>query len=403
MNPTHPIKFKSFSSGKLQRELKRRYKHASHAFRVRLNKILLKETTLEAAYGDQVQKLHPVPPETVSTPEVKQLPPFIRGLRHLQKDTYTTPDIFTTVLEGVLYSPKYNVILTRSREILVESVIPGTHYPLGHCDWSLLLQRNVEPIAGVCSLFRGSPYDYTHAIYENIPRVFLLNQPAYAGFEEIKILYPHEPALYDVEKFLLPKIAPPNAKLTPVLSDRLYYIEKLIFPSFLSRKGACYLPKPYLEALRTTVLPKRPSRKSHRIFISRVKRATSAKKRHLLNEEDLFDALQPFGFKRYVLEEMSMEEKVELFYDAETVIGAPGGGLAHILFSQQANVIALYPSRRDFWPYTYYFCKSLGHNLHYWFADESSLYSNFMANIPDVLELLSRFPSCWQELPIPSK
>lgn len=403
MNQIHPSQLKALYSKKLQRELKRRYKNASHAFRVRLNKILLKETTLEAAYGEQLQKLHPIPPETVSTPEVKQLPPFIKGLRHLQKDTYTTPDIFTTVLEGVFYSPRYNVILTRSREILLESVIPNTHYPLSHCDWSLLLQRNVEPIAGVCSLFRGSPYDYTHAIYENIPRVFLLNQPAYSRLEEIKILYPHEPALYDVERFLLPKIAPPNAKLTPVLNDRLYYIEKLIFPSFLSRKGACYLPKPYLETLRATVLPQRPSRQLHRIFISRVKRATSAKKRHLLNEEELFEALQPFGFRRYVLEDMSMEEKVELFYDAETVVGAPGGGLAHILFSHQANVIALYPSRRDFWPYTYYFCKSLGHDLRYWFADEPSLYSNFTANIPDVLELLLSFPSCSREPSIPSK
>ena len=360
--------------------------------RVATDEELIGVVTLEDIYGSNLKKLYPVPSETVSTSEVKQMhfmPWFEKRLQHLKEETYTTPEIFTTVLDGVLYCPENYVILTKSREVISESLVPDCMPSMrSFFNWGKIYQPEIEKISGYCSIFRAISNDYFHKLADNIPRVYLLNQPEYIDIDEIKLLCP-EP-IDEVESFLIPKIAPPNVKITSVPTDHLYYIEKLIFPSFLSRWGAPYLPTPYLEKLRTDVLPQRPRRKEKRIYISREKCASApVRKRHILNEEELFKALSKVGFERYVLEDISISDKIELFYDAEIVIGPHGAGMSHTMFSEQINVIDLFPNNLTS-PYICYLGKSLGHRYHFLCANASHSSGNFSVDVPEVLELLSK-------------
>ena len=48
-----------------------------------------------------------------------------------------------------------------------------------------------------------------------------------------------------------------------------------------------------------------------------------------------------WGFDSVRLEEMTFRQQVELFYEAEIVVGAHGAGLANILFSPRVKVIEL--------------------------------------------------------------
>ena len=89
-------------------------------------KDLLPVKRLADIYGSRLKKLYRVPSEIALTPEAKeiQLRSYLADLEYLHSDTYTTPPTYTTILKGVLYCPEYDLILTKSREIISESYIP---------------------------------------------------------------------------------------------------------------------------------------------------------------------------------------------------------------------------------------------------------------------------------------
>lgn len=360
-----------------------------------LIKILLPIINIEKEYGKQHRKLRPFPKEEVATPEVKIMPSFDTSFKHLEGDKFVSHDIFTTVLEGVLYEPGNGVVLTESRKILAESLYPNMDritiagaFLNKNFVLKRLFEKPVETISGYSSIYQGLPNGYYHKIIDLVPRCYLLNQSEYSNIDDIKLLYV-EPSS-ETEKLLVPKLIPPNVQLTALKPGRLYYLEKLILPTYLTQFGSGYLPTPYLENLRDRVLPKRPSKRSNRVYISRAKSASQLKKRHILNEEDLFNALEKRGFKLYQLEDYSLEEKIEIFYDAEIVVGTHGSGLSHIVFSEQVKVLE-FQIMGKMQTYFYYLCKALDHNYRYWCAGKSNTRENFSVDVHKITRLLDNW------------
>jgi capsular polysaccharide biosynthesis protein len=65
-------------------------------------------------------------------------------------------------------------------------------------------------------------------------------------------------------------------------------------------------------------------------------------KRKLVNEDELVDLLISNGYEEIFTENLSTIEKIQMFSKAETVIGAIGGGLCNVLFSNEnTQLIAL--------------------------------------------------------------
>ncbi|MBO9998485.1 MAG: glycosyltransferase family 61 protein [Cyanobacteria bacterium SID2] len=356
--------------------------------------LLLETTTVEKEYG----KDHPIyrlPKETISTPEVKQMPTFDDPFQYLEGETYTTHDIYSSVVEGVLFEPGNGLVMTQSRKIFAESMYPNMDKITV---WGAFLNKSfikrkffeqpVETISGYTSIYQGLPNGYYHKFIDLVPRCFLLDRPEYRELDEIKLLYADPTA--EAEEIIVPKIVPENTKLVKLEPGRLYYLEKLILPTFLTQFGSGYLPKAYIQKVRETCLPNRPSAQNKRIYISRSKSASGLKKRHILNEEELFAELQKFGFERYILENYTLEEKIELFYDAETVVGAYGGGITHILFSPNVNVLELQVMAK-MQTYYYYLAKALGHPFEFVCSDKANNRENFSVDIPAVVEILKKW------------
>ena len=64
--------------------------------------------------------------------------------------------------------------------------------------------------------------------------------------------------------------------------------------------------------------------------------------RRCVNEDALVEMLEDYGFEEVFCEDLSMEEKIGLFRNAEVVIGPIGGGLSNILFCKpETNVISI--------------------------------------------------------------
>lgn len=354
-----------------------------------LNRNLVRFITLEDLYGDNLKKQQFLEPEIIATPELKQLPSLRTEIvplgKELQTENYTTSDVYTTVVDKVLYCPEFEVILTPNRKIISESCLFANlaTRQKPSLSWTKVFGIKVEKISGYCSVFRNRRR-FAHTLIHNIPRCYLLNQSEYeySSINEIKLLCSER--LTDVENFFIPKLIPSNVRITPVPYGRLYYIEKLIFCSFLCPPLAGYLPSQYLERFRAEFLPRRSSRKNRRIFISREK----AHVRHILNEEELFGRLSRFGFEKYFPEDMPVSEQIELFYDAQIVVGTHGAALSNIIFSDKITVLELNPTNA-LTPFFYYLSKSLGHSHYFWFGNEAKFHINYRVNVQKVMEVLS--------------
>ncbi|WP_052738853.1 glycosyltransferase family 61 protein [Pontibacter korlensis] len=64
------------------------------------------------------------------------------------------------------------------------------------------------------------------------------------------------------------------------------------------------------------------------LYISR----SDSKIRNVLNEKELLQELEPYGFKTVVSSELSIKEKIKLFSKAKVVLGATGAGLISMFF-----------------------------------------------------------------------
>ena len=141
-------------------------------------------------------------------------------------------------------------------------------------------------------------------------------------------------------------------------------VNKLVVPSFrreqdLISPAACrWLRERTVNNL--PVLTNEEVSFSPRIYISRSK--VSA--RQVINEDKLLEALTPFGFVAYTLENMSYTDEVRLFSQAEIVVAPHGAGLTNIIFAKNdLIVIDLFGSYGS--PCFFFLANALGFNYGY--------------------------------------
>jgi hypothetical protein len=295
----------------------------------------------------EAEKLHHAPGCTIETKDLLTFPIWPQA-KFLQRAAYSTPEDYVAIIRDGLYCPQNNVVATSSRKIVAETVdkkaLNGTP----------AFDRERGHIAGKATLLRSPGRAYYHVIVDRLPRLLALERLPYSEFGEIQLLCPGGPSR--LESFLLSRIPPKNFRVVTPTPDCLYSVEEFIFTPFKTRRLAGYIPEPYLTQFRTLILPDRPSRRNRRILISRENQSH----RKISNNDELSSALKSLGFELVIPEELSMEEEIELFYDAEAVVGAHGSGITNIAFSDQTAVLELFPT----WymvPSFYFLSKALGH------------------------------------------
>ena len=217
-------------------------------------------------------------------------------------------------------------------------------------------------IAGTVAVITGIYDDcYYHWMADTIGRLLLLESQ---NIEFDYLFAPtHKPYMIESLELLginRDKIIDSYKKNTYIEAD------ELIVPSFVNRTDPAIIIASYpsleiINLLRHKILPKiesllatNPEFLSKRIFISR----KDANTRKLTNEDDLFEQLEPYGFQRYCLGELSFLEQVTLFNYADVIVGLHGAGLVNLIFSQPGtHVIEIFQARADA---TYWY---MGQNL----------------------------------------
>ena len=147
------------------------------------------------------------------------------------------------------------------------------------------------------------------------------------GYQQSAIAVSHRPkqCLPHFVDPLLSFIAPERPKLTALAiassTSCRFALQQHDSDVFVSPAQLKWLRTICLSRLRSSCRPWR------RIYLSRA----NAKTRRCLNEEQLIQALAPFGFQPYCLESLPVEEQLRLFSESTVVLGPHGAGFANMI------------------------------------------------------------------------
>lgn len=196
--------------------------------------------------------------------------------------------------------------------------------------------------------------NYYHFLYDTLPYLYIYLEIK-KNIPELKLLvnYPNKNKK-DFYKFnieFLEKII--DMKDLIIHSDSNIYCQFLIGSSLTHGGYSNNQPRNEINQIyeiiksntkNITGLPKR-------VYISRRTWLNSDKsnigtdyttRRKMINEDELVDQLVKNGFVEIFAENLSTDEKISLFSNAEIIIGSIGGGMANLLFSsKQTKAIVL--------------------------------------------------------------
>ncbi len=247
-------------------------------------------------------------------------------------------------------------LFTRDGRLILESLADPSFVTKRQLDSRWLWPRVTESVEACLLAYPHWARDnYYHFLLEFIPRLTLalseLERSDGDSHTRFRVLLPSEPTAWMWELLELAGVPRDRCLVT---DGRQLRVGQVLFASRLGQPMST--PLWAIEWLRRLFIPgygAGPTKPCKRLYLSRRK----ASKRRVVNEEEVEKVLQMFGFQTVMLEDFTVAQQVELFGQAEAVVGPHGAGFANIVFADRAKVLEFLDSSWV-WP-TYY---ALGHD-----------------------------------------
>ncbi|MCX5923211.1 MAG: glycosyltransferase family 61 protein [Candidatus Dependentiae bacterium] len=265
-------------------------------------------------------------------------------------EPFFLPTFFIKIPQGRVYSPRgyifcNNLIIKdfmwsnipaaeQMKRFHIETLkspesIPGRVAVITHDGWFCYYHWMTEILGRLVLLEEyGIEYDW---LYVTTSKPFMKDVLALWGIDENKIITPDGLTNYiQADELIVPSL----------VSTILPYVEhpfsSYMQPWIIERIRSKLLP--FLDVNKNTKAPEK------RIFISR----KDARMRRVLNEDEVFALFEPFGFKRYTLDSLSLLEQMSLFNRADIIVASHGAGLTNLIFSKPGTrVIEFFQARPD--------------------------------------------------------
>ena len=194
-----------------------------------------------------------------------------------------------------------------------------------------------------CASLESGEHSGDHArwMLETLPRIWALHHPEVQEFGPIHLLVGERTPAAKEE--LIRAILPTQVQLRKVPDRSRVEARRFLLLPFFSLERYGYLPPEYLDFFRSRILdalgiPQNLPR-TKKILISRA----GAARRQLLNEEALFRELEPLGFERHRLEDLSLGAQAALLAQADVVVGVHGSALSNLVYARDCKVIEVFP------------------------------------------------------------
>lgn len=314
------------------------------------------------------------------------------GAEFLQSYQYSYRPDFIYEIENVrLLGPK-GVGITRNGVILEDSItMPGqgrietsiqasyAHYPLLTMESIYTSYRSSartsQTIDCACSLF-SRWNNYYHWILEHLPKLRAIEFYKDKMKTQPKFIIPNNPPSYIRETLEILGIKSSNRLQweSPAID-----VKNFVLPSYpeANPENLHWLRT----NLRDSTQKNKPEKTPNRIYISRKK----ALKRQIKNEREFLNLLNDFGFERVYAEDLSVQDQIRLFSNADKVIGPHGAGLTNMIWGDKMTIFEIHNDYvRDHY---YVLANNLGHDyipIQCNSTQPSRLNSNIIVNIDQI-------------------
>jgi hypothetical protein len=182
---------------------------------------------------------------------------------------------------------------------------------------------------------------------DKLPEAVLLSLPWHHNFFHWLIEILPRLLLYDMAEdlhrlpIIVPSSSPKFVKDSLALTgyiDRVSFIDNGVYKfeklHILSRLSKTRDISPFAIKWLNNKIPEKTISKKKRIYVSRA----DAKIRYITNELDVQKVLSEFGFETVVMSQLTLEEQIQVFRQAEIVVGSHGAAFAHLAFIEPGAI-----------------------------------------------------------------
>jgi capsular polysaccharide biosynthesis protein len=250
------------------------------------------------------------------------------------------PAVIVDVPSGRLINTKSSVvIISKDNRIVHEASYQfiAINEVAGTGDYEISKVRHFkEPQKIKGTLFNmqaggGAAYNYGHWLIDAIPRLHLLKKSGL--FDEVDwFLVPSYK--YDYHHDTLKLLGVPEHKIIVGKEKMHLQADRIIGSSTPRHLG--HVPQWIIDFLRDS-FSRTPSEAKYPPLVYISRRDSSI--RNIVNERELVDMLNSFGFVEYELSQLPFIEKVNLFRSAEMIVSAMGAGLANLVFCRKGAIL----------------------------------------------------------------
>lgn len=209
--------------------------------------------------------------------------------------------------------------------------------------------RNAQPVHlkgdTFLAVVEGSSV-FTHWILDTLPRLILVMEEEGSLDRYDNFLFATDQTSF--HRFTLESLGiVPSRVVTRQRQGQLFSVDSFTYVSAPRQKFAAH-PRIY-DMVTAFFLPDMaPVAQTRRLYISRNK----AKRRRILNELEMFAALEARGFEILHLEELTIVEAAQALRSASHIVAAHGAGLSNLIFCQPGTrVLEIHSAHlsREYW------------------------------------------------------
>ncbi|GAB1543707.1 hypothetical protein NUACC21_63830 [Scytonema sp. NUACC21] len=243
----------------------------------------------------------------------------------------------TSVPISTIFGTSLSKTSSLKEDLPIEECIPLKALAL-----RFLSKENPPQLDIACSLINGWSRNYYHWIVDCLARLESLE--FYQEKTGIKptLIIESKPAAWQIESLKL--LGYESKDCIPWNGSRMK-VNRLLIPSFRRSPELHVSPRAcswLRERMISNLTPIESDKLNFSPYILISRRKTVG--RRIINENEVIDALKPFGFVAYVLEDLSFSDEVRLFSQAKIVVAPQGAGLTNMIFAEKLTVIELFSS-----------------------------------------------------------
>jgi hypothetical protein len=299
----------------------------------------------------------------------------LKGVTVIQPQFYYTPNLSLIQSKGIdyywmsfsqlpldpLFYKKINnalvvghgIIINAESKVILESTLFQKEYlfKLGqnHLILTRFFKNKIHQEKLILSLSNVLEDNYYHWIMESVTRVLLI-EPIIDIHNLIVVVNDHPIRFKKDSLLFLFEISESDVKS---IRAKDVYQGSLIVPSFTHTRNEttrmtdiCH--PSIIRNLNKKIFDKlHPHTSSNKFATKFILSRKTVNDRRILNEEHLLDALSDKSFKIVDSADLSFEDQVLLFFNAQLVISTHGAGLTNIVFGRKITVIELFPEDRN--------------------------------------------------------